>query len=155
TLPRPETGLRRDREDQPGLAAHPHRPDAQRPARDQGQPGAVPGAPAAAGRRGHRPGPDQLPGRLQPGYLRPAGRDRTGGRQDGRQGPPQSRRQVKTWLLVLALAGAALAQKPAPPPRDTVELVESVPLETSLAVPGVRDTRTVWLEMIGAANRTL
>ena len=39
--------------------------------------------------------------------------------------------------------------------NDPVELVESVPLETTLAVPGIRQTQEVWLEMIHGAQSTL
>jgi phosphatidylserine/phosphatidylglycerophosphate/cardiolipin synthase-like enzyme len=37
----------------------------------------------------------------------------------------------------------------------SLEVVESVPLETDLGVPGVRQTQEVWLEMIKGANKTL
>ncbi|MGA2052134.1 MAG: phospholipase D-like domain-containing protein [Opitutales bacterium] len=37
----------------------------------------------------------------------------------------------------------------------TVELVQSVPLETSLAEPGLRSTSEVWLEMVQGANASL
>ena len=46
------------------------------------------------------------------------------------------------------LSGAAWAV-------PTVEVVQSVPLETDLAVPGVRSTQTVWLEMIAGATKTI
>ena len=38
---------------------------------------------------------------------------------------------------------------------DSAELVQSVPLETTLAVPGIRQTQEVWLEMIKSAQTTL
>lgn len=36
-----------------------------------------------------------------------------------------------------------------------LEVVQSVPLETTLAVPGIRQTQEVWLEMISAAQSSL
>lgn len=36
-----------------------------------------------------------------------------------------------------------------------IEIVESIPIETTLATPGIRDTQTVWLEMIAGAQRTI
>src|SRR5258708_6415349 len=38
---------------------------------------------------------------------------------------------------------------------EKLELVESVPLETSLSVPGLRDTTAVWMEMIQKATKTI
>lgn len=37
----------------------------------------------------------------------------------------------------------------------TVEVVASVPVETTLAVPGVRDTQTVWLQLAGSATESI
>lgn len=53
------------------------------------------------------------------------------------------------WLSLcgLLLAGAACA--------EPVEIVQSVPAETNLSLPGIRETREVWLEMIGGARSTL
>ncbi len=38
---------------------------------------------------------------------------------------------------------------------DSIELVESIPVETSLDNPDIRNTTAVWLEMIGSANKSL
>jgi phosphatidylserine/phosphatidylglycerophosphate/cardiolipin synthase-like enzyme len=38
---------------------------------------------------------------------------------------------------------------------SVVEIVQSVPLETTLTVPGIRDTQQVWIEMINSAKHTL
>ena len=38
---------------------------------------------------------------------------------------------------------------------SNVEVVQSVPIETTLAVPGIRQTQEVWLEMIAAAQKTI
>jgi len=52
------------------------------------------------------------------------------------------------WLsAALLLAGVAAA--------EPIEIVQSVPVETNLALEGIRDTRTVWLEMISSAQRSL
>ncbi len=52
------------------------------------------------------------------------------------------------WLSVaLLVAGAAWG--------EPVEIVQSVPAETNLSLPGIRETREVWLEMIGGARSTL
>ncbi len=63
-------------------------------------------------------------------------------------------------LLILSLAifspaspGARAADSPATPAQ--VEVVQSVPLETTLEVPGIRLTQAVWLEMIAGATRTI
>jgi len=39
--------------------------------------------------------------------------------------------------------------------RFEIELVESVPVETSLDNPDIRSTQEVWLEMINSAQKTL
>lgn len=36
-----------------------------------------------------------------------------------------------------------------------VEVVQSVPLETNLSIPGIRETQAVWIEMIESAKSTL
>jgi phosphatidylserine/phosphatidylglycerophosphate/cardiolipin synthase-like enzyme len=41
------------------------------------------------------------------------------------------------------------------PPASDIEIVESIPVGTSLDNPEIRNTREVWLEMIGAARKTL
>lgn len=55
-------------------------------------------------------------------------------------------------LIALAVASQAVAQTDL---DSTVELVESVPVETSLDNPDIRNTHDVWLEMIRGAARTL
>jgi phosphatidylserine/phosphatidylglycerophosphate/cardiolipin synthase-like enzyme len=63
----------------------------------------------------------------------------------------------KTFAAVLALSFACGAAHAAPsdPSSASLELVQSVPLETTLAVPGVRQAQQVWIEMIHAAQTTL
>jgi len=60
---------------------------------------------------------------------------------------------------VAAVVAAALAVAPTAPARPeslgTLELVESVPVETALDLPGLRNTPEVWLEMVGSARETL
>ena len=53
--------------------------------------------------------------------------------------------------LVLILAGIGI---PAFADSST-EIVQSIPIETTLEVPGIRQTQQVWVEMISAAKRTL
>jgi phosphatidylserine/phosphatidylglycerophosphate/cardiolipin synthase-like enzyme len=48
-------------------------------------------------------------------------------------------------LVSLCLLGATSA-------RATVDIVESVPVETTLAVPGVQDTQASWIELINAST---
>ncbi len=52
--------------------------------------------------------------------------------------------------LLILFSEPLYASSPSP-----IEIVESVPLETTLAVPGIRDTQTVWLEMINSAKTSL
>jgi phosphatidylserine/phosphatidylglycerophosphate/cardiolipin synthase-like enzyme len=40
-------------------------------------------------------------------------------------------------------------------PTGTIEVVQSVPLETTLTVPGLRQAQDVWLEMIAAAQTSI
>jgi phosphatidylserine/phosphatidylglycerophosphate/cardiolipin synthase-like enzyme len=54
-------------------------------------------------------------------------------------------------LLLAGVPLTALAQEEAPP----LEFVESVPVETSLDDPAIRNTLPVWLELIAGARRTL
>jgi len=54
------------------------------------------------------------------------------------------------FLFVLSLSAYAQRQSSA-----DIELVESIPLETSLDNPEIRNTHEVWLEMIGRAQKTL
>src|SRR4051794_29317994 len=37
----------------------------------------------------------------------------------------------------------------------SVELVQSVPIETTLEVPGIADTQQVWISLIDSAKKTL
>ena len=62
-----------------------------------------------------------------------------------------------TALALLLLLPACRAPTPTHPPRPSVELelVESVPVETSLDQPDVRDTQQVWLELINSARSSL
>jgi len=64
---------------------------------------------------------------------------------------------MKKLLGLLCLA-VLIAAAPAPPAHSSapdIEIVESIPVGTTLDNPGIRDTREVWLEMIGAARKTL
>ena len=54
-------------------------------------------------------------------------------------------------LSVLTFASFSLPSFGSP----QIELVQSVPIETTLAVPGLRQTQQVWLEMIVGANKTI
>ncbi|MGZ3693321.1 MAG: phospholipase D-like domain-containing protein, partial [Bdellovibrionota bacterium] len=56
------------------------------------------------------------------------------------------------FLLPVAIASAA---SPGGKTASTLEVVQSVPLETALAAPGIRATQTVWLEMIKAAKTSI
>ncbi len=69
-----------------------------------------------------------------------------------RQGRPRTF-LAAVALLILLLPGCAESQRPAPAPL--VELVESVPEETALDHPAIRNTAEVWMEMLGAARRTI
>jgi phosphatidylserine/phosphatidylglycerophosphate/cardiolipin synthase-like enzyme len=59
---------------------------------------------------------------------------------------------MRILVLVLSLSPWIAAQNP---PRPNIEIIESTPIETSLDNPDIRNTREVWLEMIGRAVRTL
>lgn len=60
------------------------------------------------------------------------------------------------FLFVLAFcAPAQQSRAQQGDDRHSVELVESVPEETPLDHPSIRDTRTVWLEMLSAAERSI
>ncbi len=78
--------------------------------------------------------------------------------------------RVRTLLITLAALGPlACSAPPAPrspsvapvplgapaPDAPPLELVESVPVETTLAHPSLRKAADVWLEMVGRARRTL
>src|SRR5258708_4774011 len=56
---------------------------------------------------------------------------------------------ILVWVSIVAALSASTALASS---ADSVEIVESVPLETTLAVPGIRQTQEVWLEMIRAAQ---
>jgi phosphatidylserine/phosphatidylglycerophosphate/cardiolipin synthase-like enzyme len=58
----------------------------------------------------------------------------------------------KLILALLLLVPQVIG--PAPPAPD-IEIVESIPVGTSLDNPEIRNTREVWLEMIGGARKTL
>lgn len=55
----------------------------------------------------------------------------------------------------MALWGLGLVLNFSSSAASKMELVQSVPLETTLAVPGLRDAQEVWLEMINGAKTTL
>ncbi|MHC4390970.1 MAG: phospholipase D-like domain-containing protein [Planctomycetota bacterium] len=69
------------------------------------------------------------------------------------------RREITcVFALSVLLSGSAIAQEEAPSkpkPAGTIELVESVPVETSLDSPKIRETHVVWREMIAAAKSTI
>ena len=67
------------------------------------------------------------------------------------------RRALLLGFIVLACGAQPPVAVAPPPPRApaAVELVESWPLETSLDHPDIPDAADVWLEMIGAAKKTL
>ncbi|PKN55242.1 MAG: phospholipase [Deltaproteobacteria bacterium HGW-Deltaproteobacteria-14] len=61
-------------------------------------------------------------------------------------------------LLLALLTGCGTARAvggPAPPEAATIELIESVPVETTLDHADVRDAFEVWPQMIGRATKTL
>jgi len=58
----------------------------------------------------------------------------------------------KLILALLLLVSPIIGPAPAAP---DIEIVESIPAGTSLDNPEIRDTREVWLEMIGEARKTL
>lgn len=58
----------------------------------------------------------------------------------------------KTLCIISLLLGSSLA---AAQHHSNFELVESIPVETTLDNPDIRDTPEVWLEMIGAAKKSL
>jgi phosphatidylserine/phosphatidylglycerophosphate/cardiolipin synthase-like enzyme len=60
---------------------------------------------------------------------------------------------MKSLILVLSLLVPQI-NGPARPAPD-IEIVESIPAGTALDNPEIRNTREVWLEMIGGAGRTL
>ncbi len=57
---------------------------------------------------------------------------------------------VHTMVLLLSSASAGPDRE-----RGTIELVESVPKETTYDAPTLRNTTDVWREMISAANRAI
>ncbi len=59
-----------------------------------------------------------------------------------------------SFLALLYLSGIFLASK-SYSQTDDVELVESIPVETALDNPDIRNTREVWLEMINSAKSSL
>ena len=66
------------------------------------------------------------------------------------------RRTLAHVVVALALAGCATAPpNPAARTAPAVELVETVPVETTLDHPDLRDAADVWLEMIAGAQRSI
>ncbi len=61
---------------------------------------------------------------------------------------------MKKLLLVILLTRSPLLQAQTPPFAD-IEIVESIPVGTSLDNSDIRNTHDVWLEMIGRAQWTL
>jgi len=62
------------------------------------------------------------------------------------------------YVLAFSLGLSVLAQANdlnTPSLSATVEAVESTPIETTLAVPGIKTTQQVWLEMITGAKKTI
>lgn len=57
--------------------------------------------------------------------------------------------RLKVLFLLPLLATSALAA------GKNLEIVQSVPIETTLAAPGIRHTQAVWLEMINGAKSTI
>ena len=57
---------------------------------------------------------------------------------------------ILALLLILVFSFSAQSQTSA-----DIELVESIPLETSLDNPDIRNTHEVWLEMVTRARRSL
>jgi len=68
-----------------------------------------------------------------------------------------NRSSLLTILTLCASTALAAGTAPADPPlqHGTIELVESVPLETGLDLPDVPDARDVWLDMIASARTSL
>ena len=64
---------------------------------------------------------------------------------------------VPATCLVLAIAACGAAPVPAarPDAAPAVELVETIPVETSLDHPDLRDAAEVWLDMIAGAHRSI
>ena len=62
-----------------------------------------------------------------------------------------NRRRSMCLLVLLLVAGQSGAQTPDP----RFELVESIPVETALDNPLIRNTTEVWLELIRAARKTI
>lgn len=59
------------------------------------------------------------------------------------------------FLNFVALAAFSLVCTSAAFGASNIEVVQSVPLETTLAVPGLRMAQDVWVEMINSAKQTL
>lgn len=57
--------------------------------------------------------------------------------------------------IILLTGALALCARPAGAAAPKVEIVESVPVETSLDHPDIRNTPEIWLEMIRGARKTL
>ncbi|MEO7163341.1 MAG: phospholipase D-like domain-containing protein, partial [Bdellovibrionia bacterium] len=63
----------------------------------------------------------------------------------------------RVFKSILAMSGMALVLGASLSAfaDSTVEIVQSVPIETTLEVPGIRQTQQVWLEMINSAHSTI
>jgi phosphatidylserine/phosphatidylglycerophosphate/cardiolipin synthase-like enzyme len=61
---------------------------------------------------------------------------------------------MKTTLIILLCSIACLLQTQYQQAQD-IELVESIPVETTLDNPDIRNTQEVWLEMINSAQKTI
>ncbi len=59
---------------------------------------------------------------------------------------------MKLTTLVMMMVCANLASAKSSP---SIEVVQSVPVETNLEVPGIRHTQAVWLEMINSAKTSI
>ena len=61
---------------------------------------------------------------------------------------------MKTCIISILIACCSFLQAQTSPFRD-IEIVESIPIGTTLDNPDIRNAREVWLEMIGHAKHTL
>ena len=62
---------------------------------------------------------------------------------------------MKRLALFGALLGSSVLFLAAQSPYPNFEFVESVPVETSLDSPSIRDTLPVWLEMFEKARKSI
>jgi phosphatidylserine/phosphatidylglycerophosphate/cardiolipin synthase-like enzyme len=61
-------------------------------------------------------------------------------------------RYVRLIVLLIVLVAISLAPACA---SDQISVVQSIPVETDLAVPGLRETSSVWTEMIAGAKHSI